>query len=103
LSQRAVETLRFWAQRFPDREPEHFVFPHERYGGCGTEEIFGFTRGAVYDSDATRPTGGIKVAWGQARKRARLENVRIHDLRHTEVSRMITAGTPLPIIGKITG
>jgi integrase len=103
LSQRAIEMLQFWAQQFPDRKPEHYVFLHERYAANGAEETFGFIAGTVYDSDPTRPTGAIKKAWEQARKRAALENVRIHDLRHTGVSRMIAAGTPLPIIGKITG
>jgi integrase len=100
LSPRAVEVLKFWAQRFPDRQPEHFVFPSERIGGSGANDTFGFTVGAVYESDPTRPVGDIKTAWGVARKHAGLSSVRIHDLRHSAVSRMIVARTPLPIISK---
>src|SRR5260370_13475233 len=33
LNTRALETLKFWAQQFPERKPEHYVFPAERYGG----------------------------------------------------------------------
>jgi hypothetical protein len=32
-----------------------------------------------------------------------LERIRLHDLRHTAVSRMIEAKIPLPMIGKIVG
>jgi integrase len=103
LTPRALETLAFWAQSFPDRHPDHYVFPHERYGASGTDEVFGFTGATIYDSDPTKPTGAIKVAWEHARKRAGLESVRIHDLRHTGVSRMIAARIPLPIIAKIVG
>jgi integrase len=103
LSQRALDTLTFWAQQFPERTPEHYVFPHERYGGAGADEVFGFTGSTVYQSDPSRPTGSIKKAWEQARKRAGLPHFRLHDLRHTGVSRMIGAGVPLPIIAKIVG
>ena len=103
LSQRALDALTFWAQQFPDRLPEHYVFPHERYGATGAEEVFGFTGGTVYETDLQRPTGSIKRAWEQARQRAGLAHLRLHDLRHTGVSRMIAAGIPLPIIAKIVG
>jgi len=32
LNQRAMATLTFWAERFPDRKLEHYVFPTEKYG-----------------------------------------------------------------------
>jgi integrase len=103
LTPRALETLGFWAQSFPDRKPDDFVFCHERYGASGTDQVFGFTAAKVYETDPTRPTGAVKVAWEHARKRAGLESVRLHDLRHTGVSRMINARIPLPIIAKIVG
>jgi integrase len=71
LTPRAFETLRFWSDSFPDRKPDHFVFPHERYGASGTNEIVGFTAAKVYETDPTRPTGSVKVAWEQARNRTR--------------------------------
>jgi integrase len=103
LMPRALETFAIWAQSFPDRQPNDFVFPHERYGFSGAEGVFGFTEAKTFDTDPTRPTAGIKRAWECARKRAGLENVRLHDLRHTGVSRMIARGVPLPIIAKIVG
>jgi integrase len=103
LTPRALETLRFWAQSFPERQPDHYVFCHERYGGAGTDEVFGFTNATVFETDPMRPTGAVKVAWEQARKRAGLPGCRLHDLRHTGCSRMIAARVPLPIIAKIVG
>ena len=37
LSPRAVSSLQFWAQQFASRQPEHYVFPSERYGESGDE------------------------------------------------------------------
>ena len=72
LNPRALETLRFWAQQFPNRRPEHYVFPLERCGGAGKEDSFGFTAGTtVYQTDPTRPIGDIKESWESAKKRTR--------------------------------
>lgn len=37
LSPRATASLQFWAQQFPSRQPDHYVFPSERYGASGDE------------------------------------------------------------------
>ncbi len=71
LTPRALETLKFWAESFPAREPEHFVFPSERYGASGTDEVFGFTAASVYSIDPEKPTGSIKTGWKVARNRTR--------------------------------
>jgi integrase len=118
LSPRAMATLKFWASEFPDRKPEHFVFPHQKYGGGGKKERFGFTGGMTYDLDVTRPIGDVKEAWERAKLRAgqilkgpshdskeEIEPLvcRFHDLRHTAVSRMVSAGVPMAKIAKIVG
>jgi integrase len=97
LSQRAVATLGFWATDFSDRKPKHYVFPTERYGGAGNE----FAPKA-YDTNPSEPVGSNKVAWREAKRRAGIE-VRLHDLRHTAVSRMLNAGIPIPKVAKIVG
>lgn len=124
LNQRALETLKFWAQH-PNRLPEHYVFPAEKVGAAG--ETFG---AKVYATDPTEPVGSIKEAWETAKRRTRrhcphckagtlvdkqqpeegyvclecdaemrklpagLFSVRFHDLRHTAVSRMIAPACP---------
>jgi hypothetical protein len=47
LNDRAVAILGFWASLFPERKPNHFVFPAERYGTSGD----GLT--VIYESDPT--------------------------------------------------
>jgi integrase len=72
LNPRALEILKFWAQQFPDQQPEHYVFPFEKCGGAGKEDTFGFTaRATVYKTDPTRPIGDIKESWESAKRRTR--------------------------------
>jgi len=115
LSQRAVAALSFWMTHFPERKPEHYVFPSERYGAGGDA----FSPKA-YHVDPSKPIGDIKEAWEAARLRAarilksKTEETaseekiaplacRFHDLRHTAVSRMLNAGIPIAKVAKIVG
>ena len=66
LSHRALETLKFWAQQFPSRCPQHFVFATEKVGAAGDE-----FRTKVYATDPTTPVGAIKEAWEAAKRRTR--------------------------------
>ncbi len=97
LNRRALETLELWSQRFPNREPDHYVFPAERYGASGN--VFEAT---VYATDPTKPVGSIKEAWEGAKGRAGVR-CRFHDLKHTAVSRMLDGGVPIAKIAKIVG
>ena len=45
----------------------------------------------------------IHYYWYLVRKRAELDDVRIHDLRHSFASRALALGEPLPMIGKLLG
>jgi integrase len=45
----------------------------------------------------------LQKPWRAIRKRAGLEDVRIHDLRHTFASVAAASGASLPIIGKLLG
>ncbi len=115
LNQRAMATLTFWASRFPDRQPEHYVFATERYGLDGEA---GYLNGQAlpYEVNPEKPMGSWKTAWMAARTvaartlsgRPHHEDieplaVRTHDLRHSAISRMISAGVPLPMVAKIVG
>jgi integrase len=115
LSQRAMAAITFWATHFPERKPEHYVFPAERYGAAG--DVF---CAKAYDVDPSKPIGSIKEAWEAAKLRAgriltgKTEDTdpkakiaplvcRFHDLRHTAVSRMLNAGIPIAKVAKIAG
>ncbi len=50
----------------------------------------------------TRQTN-INDSWNRVRKRARLDGVRLHDLRHTFASRALAIGEGLPMIGELLG
>jgi integrase len=78
-------------------EPEHYVFPAERYGASG--DVFEAT---AYGTDPTKPVASIKEAWEGAKERAGLK-CRFHDLKHTAVSRMLDAGVPIAKVAKIVG
>ncbi len=45
----------------------------------------------------------ISYYWHRVRKRAALEDVRLHDLRHSFASRALALGEPLPMIARLLG
>ena len=119
LSPRAMTTLRFWASQFANRQPDHFVFPAEKYGAAGDK-----FEPTAYATDPTQPIRDIKEAWEAAKARAArilkgIDEVtdvevrpeekisplvcRFHDLRHSAVSRMLDAGVPISKVAKIVG
>jgi integrase len=50
-----------------------------------------------------KPLQEIKRFWWKVTKEANLENVRIHDLRHTHASHLVSRGLSLSIVGKLLG
>jgi integrase len=102
MSPRVRTVLEFWGARFPNRKLNHYVFPHERYGGKGRDDVFGFSGGVAYDSDPTQPIGDWKEAWESAKKRAGV-TCRFHDLRHTGCTRMLEAGVAFSVVADIMG
>lgn len=53
--------------------------------------------------DDEKPRADLKRPWAQITKRAGLEGLRIHDLRHSFASVGAWSGLGLPIIGKLLG
>jgi len=88
----AADALTSWAALFPNRKPNHYVFPSEHYG-----------QGAVvYDTDPTTPISSWKEAWEAAKARAGVE-CRWHDMRHTGCTRLLEAGVPYAVVAEIMG
>ena|SRR3990167_2070544 len=54
-------------------------------------------------SMGNKPLQDIKRFWMKTLKEADLENVRIHDLRHTHASHLVSRGLSLSIVGKLLG
>ncbi len=50
-----------------------------------------------------KPLQEIKTFWKRVLKEAKLENVRIHDLRHTHASHLVSSGLSLSVVGKLLG
>jgi site-specific recombinase XerD len=50
-----------------------------------------------------KPYTDIKRAWQEARKLAGLDDLHLHDLRHSAASFMINAGIDLYTVGKMIG
>lgn len=49
------------------------------------------------------PIKEIKTFWTKVLKEAKLERVRVHDLRHTHASHLVSSGLSLSIVGKLLG
>jgi integrase len=80
LSEKAIEVLQVVKKRTP--KGSVYVFPGRIEG---------------------KPLKEIKTFWRTALKEANLENVRIHDLRHTHASHLVSSGLSLSIVGKLLG
>ena len=50
-----------------------------------------------------RPQGGGLYLWYLVRRTAQLEDVRLHDLRHTVATHAVMQGIPLPIVARLLG
>lgn len=55
--------------------------------------------GDVHD----KPLQDIKTFWNSVRNEAGIPDCRIHDLRHTFASHLVSSGVSLPIVGRLLG
>ncbi|MGH9446025.1 MAG: hypothetical protein ACRD3O_09890 [Terriglobia bacterium] len=83
MNDRAFQVTTMWAETFPNRQPQHYVFPAEKYGAAGDKFL-----PCAYATDPTKPISDWKEAWESACERAGL-TCRFHDLRHHADSRIM--------------
>ncbi len=57
----------------------------------------------VFPGKEGQPLTRVKRTWATVRKQAKLDGVRMHDLRHTFASIAVSQGQSLPIIGAMLG
>ena len=74
------------ARRILERQPRgesSYVFPSPR--------------------DPARPRGLYLELWYRVRREAGIEDVRLHDLRHTHASHAVMNGVPVPVVSRMLG
>ncbi len=76
----------WFTKRFGETHPEHYLFP----------------AGTPWPSDPTQPTTSFKTAWGNLRDKANVK-CRIHDLRHTAITKMAESGASDSTIMALAG
>ena len=54
-------------------------------------------------SDSSRHRSLELSLWRKARRKAQIEDVRLHDLRHTFASHAVMQGVPLPVVSRLLG
>lgn len=57
----------------------------------------------VFPSHTGEPFVTIKKTWASLYEKAEIEDVRLHDLRHTFASLLVSSGASLPLIGAMLG
>ncbi len=97
LNSRARMAIQMWAEQFPDRADDHFVFPSEHVGAGGDS-----FDASISSTEPSKAVGTLKTAWHTAKKAAKVK-ARWHDLRHTAVTRLLENGQTLPMVASIMG
>jgi integrase len=76
----------WFTKRFGETLQEHYLFP----------------AGECWPNDPTRPTTSFKTAWGHLRDKASVR-CRIHDLRHTAITKLAESGASDSTIMALAG
>jgi integrase len=97
MNQRAVKAMEDWAAQFPKRKPAHFVFPSEKVGISGNDEI-----PQVFDTDPTKAITSWEVSWTTARDVSGVQ-IRFHALRHSCCTRLLERGAAFATVATIMG
>ena len=84
-------------------KPRHVPLSTPAIGILETVPRFEGCSYVLPNPDTLKPYVTLKHAWQTARKKARLPDLRIHDLRHSAASFMINAGIDLFAVGRVLG
>jgi integrase len=79
----------------------HAAWFTKRFGATADGQYI-FPHGKPTPSDPTRPTTTIKTAWNSLRREAKVR-CRLHDLRHTALTKLAEAGVPESTMLAIAG
>jgi integrase len=101
LNRAALGALTEWRTRWPEAKPEDYVFPTEKLA-YANPEAFGQGVMMPYAVDRRKPLGSWKRAWSTAKKQAGME-CRMHDLRHSFISKLAETQTPDATIQALSG
>jgi integrase len=82
--------------RVPLSEAAQQLLEDIRGRAGNSEYVFPGRHGRGYRQNLTQ-------TWAKIRKAAKVEDVRLHDLRHTYASVLVSAGASLPMIGALLG
>lgn len=89
-AQWALQELLADARDLGSTQPQHHLFP------------FRIARNH-FDPSQPMSNSGLKKPWDEVRKAAGLPDFRIHDCRHTAITRLAEAGTPIAVIMSMSG
>ena len=56
-----------------------------------------------FNREKPRSVDSVDRLWRMARKQAEIEDVRLHDLRHSVASQAVLKGVPLPVVARLLG
>jgi integrase len=87
------------SQQLGATSPDHYLLPADLSKHVKAGDPFKDRRGF----DVTRHQQGWRTAWHNLRKKAGLEGVRFHDLRHTFITRLAENNVPLPVVRSMVG
>jgi integrase len=89
------------------RNPKNGRMRHIPMNETLTATLRGVTRMVgspfVFPGDNGDPFGDVKRGYVAARRRAGLDDVRFHDLRHTFASWLVIRGVPLTVVRELLG
>jgi integrase len=116
LMQPAWAVLSYWAERFPNRQPQHFVFPACENGRIDpNRSITHWRTGWDHITRTVQcPACGksqppAKICRNEecqadiSAVKNSLHGLRFHDLRHSTATKLLEQGTPFAVVAQILG